>query len=124
MRAMEYLGQKMLLTYLLFHFACRMSGGRFREASHTRPSFVGWEIMATIEKKLGRSGLSVGTCIHMNYLLVVQQEMRNKNKLGKEKQKNKQMVSRPLLHFFFAFSFLPAEAVGRVLLRTNPHVFN
>lgn len=45
----------------------------------------------------------------MNYLLVVQQEMRNDNKLGKEKQKNKQMVSHPLVHFklfLFLLSFL------------------
>lgn len=60
---------------------------------------------------MGRLGLSVGTCIHVNYLLVVQQEMRNDNKLGKEIQKNKQMVSRHLLHFVFLlfllfFSFL------------------
>lgn len=53
---------------------------------------------------MGRLGLSVGTCIHVNYLLVVQQEMRNDNKLGKEIQKNKQMVSRHLLHFVSPFS--------------------
>lgn len=45
----------------------------------------------------------VGTCIHVNYLLVVQQEMRNDNKLGKEKQKNKQIVSLPLLHLLLSF---------------------
>lgn len=45
----------------------------------------------------------------MNYLLVVQQEMRNDNKLGKEKQKNKQMLSHSLVHFLlslFLLSFL------------------
>lgn len=58
---------------------------------------------------MGRPGLSVGTCIHVNYLLVVQQEMRNDNKLGKEKQNNKQMVSHPLLFLcsFLSLSFFP-----------------
>lgn len=70
---------------------------------------------------MGRLGLSVGTCIHVNYLLVVQQEMRNDNKLGKEIQKNKQMVSRHLLHFVFLlfllfFSFVSSE--GQIKRRT------
>lgn len=70
--------------------------------------------------ELGRPCFSVGTCIHVNYLLVVQQEMRNDNKLGKEKQNNKQMVSHPLtppppvfpfclffsLHFLYLIYFM------------------
>lgn len=40
----------------------------------------------------GGAQLSVGKSTHVNYLLLVQQEMMKDNKLGKEKQQNK--------HFF------------------------
>lgn len=51
----------------------------------------------------------------MNYLLVVQQEMRNDNKLGKERQKNKQMISCPLLHFVLSL-FPPFFPLRRSLV--------
>lgn len=46
----------------------------------------------------GGPQLSVGKSTHVNYLLLVQQEMMNDNKLGKEKQQNK--------HFFKNYSSL------------------
>lgn len=57
--------------------------------------------------KSGRPCFNVGTCICVNYLLVVQQEMRNDNKLGKEKQNNKQMESHTHSFPFLSFLFSP-----------------
>lgn len=53
------------------------------------------------EAKAGGGGpqLSVGESTHVKYLLLVQQEMMNDNKLGKERQQNKQIVSHPFCHF-------------------------
>lgn len=48
----------------------------------------------------GGAQLSVGKSTHVNYLLLVQQEMMNDNKLGKEKQQNKHFFSSSLPPFF------------------------
>lgn len=44
--------------------------------------------------------LRVGKPTHVNYLAFIQQEMTNDNRLGKEKQQNKQNVSRPSCNFY------------------------
>lgn len=50
----------------------------------------------------GRPDLSVGKCIHVDYLLLVRQEMGNDNKLGKEKQgKQTNCISTTDSFFFF-----------------------
>lgn len=53
----------------------------------------------------GRPDLSVGKCIHVDYLLLVRQEMGNDNKLGKEKQR-KQTNCISTADSFFFFNFL------------------
>lgn len=65
-------------------------------------SSVGWEKLWNWGQCWGESGgpqLSVGKPTHVNYLLLVQQEMLNDNRLGKEKQQNKQIVSHPSCNF-------------------------
>lgn len=80
----------------------------WRRVTKAQSAGNSFETEAITEAEAGRPGPGVGTCVHVNYLLVVQQEMRNDNKLGKERQKNKQMVSQRLHHFFLSLflSFL------------------
>lgn len=91
----EYLENISVFCLFVLHVVWR----RVAKAPFAGNSF---ETEAKHRGESGRPSLSVGTCIHVNYLLVVQQEMRNDNKLGKEKQKNKQMLSQPLVHFFLS----------------------
>lgn len=54
--------------------------------------------------ELGRPDLSVGKCIHVDYLLLVRQEMGNDNKLGKEKQRKQ---TNCITDSFFFFKLSP-----------------
>lgn len=131
MRTMEYLAQRNAAadTFLYFFFLTSTCGLWERKKTLnllfvlTFFSFFLYKLFAGRSSRLrwlgkalklkpnwgesGRPDLSVGKCIHVDYLLLVRQEMGNDNKLGKEKQRKQTNCIPTTDSFFFFLNLLP-----------------